>query len=130
MAQVRDMFADVLQFHRTMCPEQVREMPDVSGEELRDLRKKLIGEEVDELHEAMAKGDAVEVADALADLLYVVFGTSVAYGIDIRPVWEAVHRANMAKAGGPRREDGKVLKPDGWEPPAVAAILAGQAPIR
>jgi predicted HAD superfamily Cof-like phosphohydrolase len=34
-----------------------------------------------------------------------------------------VHRANLAKAGGPRRADGKLLKPPGWQPADVTAVL-------
>ena len=46
--------------------------------------------------------------------------------IDVRPVFEAVHAANMAKVGGGVREDGKVLKPPGWQPPDVEAIIEAQ----
>jgi predicted HAD superfamily Cof-like phosphohydrolase len=80
-------------------------------------------EELSELEKAMEEGDLVGIADGLADLLYVVYGTSVSYGIDVRPIFEEVHRTNMAKVGGAVREDGKVLKPDGWLPPDIAPLL-------
>jgi len=38
-------------------------------------------------------------------------------------LWNEVHRANMDKAGGPKRADGKVLKPEGWKPPDIHGIL-------
>jgi len=44
-------------------------------------------------------------------------------GIDLMPFYEEVHRTNMAKLGGPKREDGKQLKPPGWEPPRIGEIL-------
>lgn len=69
--------------------------------------------------------DIEETIDGLCDLLYVTFGTAVAMGIDLDPFFEEVHRANMAKLDGPKREDGKQLKPEGWQPPNHRAILEG-----
>ena len=67
-----------------------------------------------------------EFADACADLDYVVEGTRLEFGIDGRPIADAVQAANMAKANGPRRADGKILKPEGWKPPDIAAELVKQ----
>lgn len=67
-----------------------------------------------------------EAADALADIAYVVEGANLEFGIDSGPVLDEVHRANMAKFGGPVREDGKRLKPAGWTPPDIAGVLAEQ----
>lgn len=47
-------------------------------------------------------------------------------GIDLRPVWSEVHAANMRKTTGPVREDGKRLKPEGWQPPDIAGVLRAQ----
>lgn len=97
---------------------------------IQSLRYDLIYEELRELNEAMLDRDIVEVADAIADLLYVVYGTAVSYGIDIEPVFEAVHKSNMDKIWPdgelhyhPNR---KVKKPEGWEPPNIKAILKEQ----
>lgn len=49
--------------------------------------------------------------------------------IDLPDVWEAVQAANMAKEGGGTREDGKILKPPGWQAPDIAGILADQKPL-
>lgn len=70
----------------------------------------------------------IDVADAIADLLYVVYGTAVAWGIDIDPVFKAVHEANMRKfgPGGYEREDGKWMKPPDWEAPDIAGVLKSQ----
>jgi hypothetical protein len=70
------------------------------------------------------------VADGIVDAIYVLIGAAITYGIDIRPVWQAVHAANMAKEGGATREDGKVQKPPGWQPPDIAGILAAQGPLQ
>lgn len=67
--------------------------------------------------------DLVAAIDGMCDLLCVVYGTAVEFGIDLAPFWEEVHRTNMAKRGGPVREDGKRLKPDGWEPPNLRGVL-------
>lgn len=64
-------------------------------------------------------------ADALIDLLYVTIGSLLAMGIDMWPLWKAVQQANMAKIGGPV-VNGKQLKPMGWKPPAIDALLREQ----
>lgn len=70
--------------------------------------------------------DLPALVDATVDLDYVVEGLRVRLGVDARPIWSAVHAANMAKAGGPLREDGKRMKPEGWQPPDVAGLLREQ----
>jgi predicted HAD superfamily Cof-like phosphohydrolase len=60
-------------------------------------------------------------------MLYVLYGTAVSFGIDVRPVFAEVHRSNMAKVGGGKRADGKVTKPAGWKPPRVTELLAGMS---
>lgn len=97
--------------------------PGFPPADVAELRRDLIVEETEELFRAMERRDLAGVADALADLLYVVYGTAVSFGIDIRPVFAEVHRANMAKTGGGMRPDGKVLKPAGWQPPRIVEVL-------
>jgi predicted HAD superfamily Cof-like phosphohydrolase len=63
-----------------------------------DLRIKLIEEEVSELKEAIEKKDFKEVADALSDILYVVYGAGHAFGIDLDKTFDEVHDSNMTKA--------------------------------
>ncbi len=70
--------------------------------------------------------DIVELADALADLDYVVEGTRIAFGIDCKPIADEVHRSNMSKVGGTRREDGKWVKPDSYSPADVRGELEKQ----
>jgi predicted HAD superfamily Cof-like phosphohydrolase len=108
----------------------VAERPIQPSPETVELRRSLIEEEKRELFEAMNSADLAQVAKELADLLYVVYGTAVSYGIDTAPVFAAVHRSNMDKAPGGvvrRRDDGKVLKPEGWQPPDIAALLRAQS---
>jgi len=91
------------------------------------LRIRLIQEEFEELRDAMASEDLTSIAKEMADLLYVVYGTAVSYGIDMEPVFREVHRSNMSKVGGYKREDGKWIKPSTYSPACIAPILAGQA---
>ena len=117
----------VLEFHRA-AGAYVSDEPtlDVPAE-VRDLRLRLISEELDELRAALESDDLPGAADALADLLYVVHGAALAFGIPIDEVFAEVHRANLGKlgssAGAIEREDGKVLKPDGWKPPDIERVL-------
>ena len=67
-----------------------------------------------------------DVADGIADLIYVLLGRAIAYGIDLRPVWDEVQRANMSKEGGGKRADGKILKPPGWRAPDINGVIARQ----
>ena len=91
-----------------------------------ELRAELIREEAQETVEAILRGDLIEAVDGLCDLLYVVFGAAVEFGIDLAPVFDEVHRSNMAKKGGVTRADGKTLKPPGWTRPDIAGEIAKQ----
>ena len=134
----------VREFHEAF-DHQVRTNPNADVAE-RVLRMNLIQEEVTELGEALdlywytesdgtitwdtARYDernvnTVEVADALADIDYVVQGAALTFGIPHDAVFDEVHRSNMAKVGGPVRADGKKLKPEGWTPPDIAGVLYG-----
>jgi predicted HAD superfamily Cof-like phosphohydrolase len=115
----------VEEFHR-LFDIVARRTPALVDEQTRILRERLIHEEFDELREAMAKNDLSAVAKELADLLYVVYGTAVSYGIDMEPVFREVHRSNMSKVGGFKREDGKWVKPATYSPAAIEPILAEQ----
>src|SRR5918999_1525912 len=117
-----DPFEAVLEFHRAFGVS-VGASPSLPTNEIAALRRTLMEEELAETKEAMTAGDLVAISDGLADLLYVVYGTAISYGIDIRPIFEEVHRSNMTKVGGRIRADGKVLKPEGWEPPSLEPIL-------
>lgn len=75
---------------------------------------------------ARSDGAIVATADAIADLLYVTIGAAVEFGIDVEPIFDEVHRANMTKIGGASRADGKTLKPEGWQPPNVRREIARQ----
>jgi len=118
-------YKDVENFHRAFG-QRIGEKPELPDVSERTLRMKLITEEFNELCDAEQDNDIVEIADALADIIYIALGTAVAYGIPLDTIFDEVHRSNMAKfVDGKviRREDGKVQKPEGWSPPDIKSIL-------
>lgn len=125
---MRDEQAMVEEFHRKFSIVAQATPMDLN-EETKRLRVRLIEEEFDELKESMAGGDLAAVAKEMADLLYVVYGTAVSYGIDMDPVFREVHRSNMSKVGGYKREDGKWVKPATYSPARIEPILAEQGSV-
>lgn len=141
----------VREFHEAFG-HPVTATPDPMTKGLRELRVKLIAEELTELCDALgvdleiirsAKDgewrvkveataddedvDLVEAADALGDLDYVVAGANLVFGFPAQDVSAEIHRANMSKLGEDGkpiyREDGKVMKGPNYTPPNVRAVL-------
>lgn len=88
----------------------------------------LINEEYRELQQALAANDRVEQLDALVDILVVTMGAIRAGGFDSEGAWNEVMRTNFAKIDPTtgkvrKREDGKVLKPEGWQPPNLRPFV-------
>ena len=118
-------FTDVRDFHQAFG-QRIGEKPELPDPAERDLRVKLLREEFKEYIDAENDHDLVEIADALADIIYIACGTAVSYGIPFDNLFAEVHRSNMAKlVDGKviRREDGKIQKPADWTPPDVRSIL-------
>ena len=107
--------------------QEVKESPELADHKTACLRLKLILEEFEELGDAQAEGHLVGIADALSDLLYVVYGTAHTFGIPIDKCFEEVHNSNMSKRsvdGNPIfRDDGKVLKGPNFYEPNLKGIL-------
>ena len=143
------------------CDQDVAAYPQLPTDEVRKLRIRLMVEELlgaidpeefanadanqyielliknksNELIASMLKGDLVGVADGLADVLYVVIGTAVAYGIDIQEVFDEVHRSNLSKTVWnedlqrytiEKDEFGKGIKPDTYSPADIPPIIERQ----
>lgn len=104
---------------------------DVSENEYM-LRYNLIKEENEEYLEACKNKDIVEIADALGDQLYILFGTILRHGLQykIEEVFDEIQRSNMSKLddkGEPIfREDGKILKSTLYFKPNIKEILEGK----
>tara|TARA_A200000159_G_scaffold154991_1_gene168352 strand:+ start:897 stop:1370 length:474 start_codon:yes stop_codon:yes gene_type:complete len=107
--------------------QQVRDIPMWPDFSTRELRLELIREEYQELEEAIDQKDMVAVADALTDLLYVIYGAGHAFGLDLDACYQEVHSSNMSKLdvdGRPlKREDGKVLKGPNFFEPDLSYVL-------
>lgn len=130
--------SQVREFHRA-ADGPVPDRPTVPDLELLDLRARLIAEEsaevadeFDRLRRRVAALSTVEppdlaaLAHELVDLLYVAYGALDAFGLPTDAIFDAVHAANLAKTTGNRvvDENGKLGKPEGWQPADVVAIVA------
>lgn len=119
----------VREFHKTYS-QPIRTIPTINVPE-RKLRLDLILEEVKELQDALEADDIVEVADALGDIAYVVFGAALTFGIPLDEIIDEIHRSNMSKLGADgkpiyRESDRKVLKGESYfaPTPGIERILA------
>ncbi len=121
--QPQSVFHDQAFFMRA-CGQTTTEINPTQAK----LYRALIEEEMRELKVAEVQANEVEEFDAVLDLLVVLIGYGLSRGWPMLAGWEEVMRSNMAKID-PRtgmvnkREDGKVLKPEGWTPPALADVL-------
>lgn len=113
-------FKDIDTFH-TACDQE-------PSEANYKMYLSLIDEEVGELVEALEANDRVEQLDALIDILVVTMGAIRTAGWDGESAWQEVMKTNFAKIDPTtgkvrKREDGKVLKPEGWQPPNLSPFV-------
>jgi predicted HAD superfamily Cof-like phosphohydrolase len=126
--------AMVAAFHRAFGLHRRRSpsLEDVDRP-LLELRTRLLDEETAEFAAAAAQRDLIGMADALADVVYVAYGTAITVGVDLDAVLDEVHRSNMSKLDGEGRpvlrDDGKVLKSPRYFRPDVAGVIASQPPL-
>ena len=119
-------FDDVKNF-MNIYEQEVKTKPSFPNEKIVQLRYDLIKEELDELSVAIKDEDIVEVADALTDLLYVVYGAGHSFGIDLDKCFDEVQRSNMSKLdldGKPiYNEYGKVMKGPNFSKPNLKQFI-------
>ncbi len=116
------------EFHETFDVPQGKRPTLLSAEDsLR--RTTLITSEVGELGDAVREKDIVKAADALGDILYVVFGMAEEMGLDMDRIFTEIHESNMSKLkkDGTVLKDagGKVLKPETYQHVDLSWILEG-----
>ena len=119
-------FDDVKDFME-IYGQEVKTKSSFPNEKIIQLRYDLIKEELDELSLAIKEKDIIEVADALTDLLYVVYGAGHAFGIDLDKCFAEVQRSNMSKLntdGKPiYNENGKVMKGPNYSKPNLKQFI-------
>jgi len=128
MSRLYEKIKSVEEFHNVF---QIGNASEIKLIDERDytLRHNLIKEENEEYLDACKKGDIVEIADALGDQLYILFGTILKHGLQhkIEEVYDEIHRSNMSKLdenGQPIfREDGKILKSSLYFRPDIKKVL-------
>lgn len=128
MNRLYDKIKSVEEFHEVFRIGNAKEITLISEKDY-TLRYNLIKEENEEYLEACKTGDLVEIADALGDQLYILFGTILKHGLQhkIEEVYDEIHRSNMSKLdekGDPIfREDGKILKSNLYFKPDIKKVL-------
>ena len=119
-------FGKVKEFMKTFGQEVV-EKPQWPQDQVKKLRLDLIQEELEELEDACEKGTLIDVADALTDILYVVYGAGHSFGIDLDKCFAEVHQSNMSKLdtnGKPLyNKEGKVIKGPRFKIPNLEKVL-------
>ena len=88
----------------------------------------LIAEEAGELSQALREQNKVEILDALIDILVVATGAAHSMNVNVQDAWNEVMKTNFAKIDPDtgkvtKREDGKVLKPEGWKAPELERLF-------
>ena len=115
-------------FHKVF-KAPIGEKPKLIDKERGKLRWELMQEENQEYWEAVYDNDIVEIADALGDMLYILFGTIIEHGMQekIAEVFDEIQRSNMSKLdeNGKTifREDGKILKGKNYSKPDFSKII-------
>ncbi len=121
-----DIFGDQKKFMRA-CGQTTDQINTAQFK----LYSDLIDEEVAELKEASESQDRVEQLDALIDILVVTAGALHSLGVNAEGAWKEVMRSNFDKIDSitgrvKKREAGKVLKTENWEPPRLAKFVRSE----
>jgi hypothetical protein len=114
------VFTDVAVFLKA-CGQDYPATPSEPND-LSRLYLNLIIEEYNEFRDAIAAQDDTEQLDACFDMIWVIVGYMKARGWDCDAAWDEGAKSNLSKIDSVtgkviRREDGKILKPEGWQPP-------------
>lgn len=103
------------------------------------MQKKMVDEEIQEFYNGWTRAQEFQTPDGYAELLdgicdsiWCLIQLAHNMGLPFEEAWEQVRKSNMAKitADGRvrRREDGKILKPDGWIPPDILSLVKSRFP--
>ena len=126
---IHDLIKEVGVFHDSFGIENNFQPTTALTEEEIQLRFDLLKEENEEYLEAAKRGDLTEVADALGDIMYILFGTILKHGLQdkIVEVFKEIQASNLSKLGADGkpiyRADGKVLKGPNYFKPNINEVL-------
>jgi predicted HAD superfamily Cof-like phosphohydrolase len=127
---MREELKKVKEFHDSFgLKDKMLDSPSQIKQSDWELRHSLMEEENTEYLEACINNDIFEIADALGDQLYILYGTILAHGMGdiIVNIFNEIHRSNMSKLdedGNPiYREDGKIIKGPNYSKPNFKNIL-------
>lgn len=115
---------DVAEFMEAGGQQVSSELKRIEDQEA--LYMNLITEEYKETLQAFQQRDIIELADGLADMVWVIMGLCNSVGIDFEKVWEEVRSSNMSKFQGGRvikNDQGKILKPESYFKPDIKKVL-------
>lgn len=124
-------FHDVIDFHNKyglVYTGKVRPL----DKSTQAYRIHFLEEELKEFIQSANLDDTVGMADALIDIVYVAMGTAYMMGLPWQKLWDEVQRTNMNKIRATDANQSKrknlldVIKPEGWEPPNLKAIIDEQ----
>jgi predicted HAD superfamily Cof-like phosphohydrolase len=100
-----DYIEKVKEFHK-IFKAPILDTPQIPSKERCDLRISLISEELKELQDAIDNNDLVEVADACGDLMVVLCGSILEFGLSdkFNEIFDNIHNSNMSKACNTEKE--------------------------
>ena len=122
---LRTPLEQVREFHETYGLPIADRQAFLPDEDERLLRYSLLREEWREYQDAEEADSVIEIADALGDMVCVIYGTALSYGIDLDAVVAEIHRSNMTKERDPSMTypAKNVVKGPGFSPPDIAAAI-------
>lgn len=121
------VFTDVAVFMKA-CGQDYPSVPSEQKNYLSELYTNLIKEEVSEFWDAESVCDDAEILDACFDMIWVIVGYMHSRGWNVEAAWDEGAKSNLSKIDAVtgkviRREDGKILKPEGWQPPNFSKFV-------
>ncbi len=130
----RPMTKEEVQFLVGMMVSELVELAQTVEDSVEDAQLLVINKVSTDLNREYKKPTtpvetAAHQADAIVDMYYYGMNAACKVGINLTPVMDAVHDANMRKKKDgkfEKRPDGKIVKPDGWTPPDIEAEIVRQ----
>lgn len=121
----KNWYKDIAKMHEKFgFHEKIAEFDEDTLYEMLLFRYRFLEEEMREIDEAIAGGNAEEIVDGLIDLCVVAIGTLDLFQIDAEKAWNEVHKANMKKRRGVKENRPNplglpdLMKPKGWKGPS------------